>query len=343
MPNTVLITGGSGFLGSHIVRRALADGFRTVVNVDALTYAGDRSRLADIESDPRYVFHHADVTDEEAVIAIVERELPDVIVHAAAESHVTRGEGQSDLFYRTNVGGTRSVLEAAFRTSSPRVVHISTDEVYGPILEGSFGEGDKVPGDQQATSVYARSKAVADDLAQSYRHKLDVTIVRPTNLFGPWQLPEKAVARWITRGLKGLSLPVWGDGTHVRQWLHVDSCVDAVMRITRGGLTSATYNVAPRFEATNLEMASRVAAMIGIDPAQVQLTSYDRPGHDRRYALEAGSLRGLGWHADETWPALAATISWYRANEMWWRRHWARCEALYDDTGITSWARSRVR
>jgi dTDP-glucose 4,6-dehydratase len=332
MGDCVLVTGGAGFLGSHVVRRWLAEGRSDVTNVDLLTYAGSEARLADLRDDPGYRLVRADVADAEAMDGVLGEARADLVVHLAAESHVTRSERDAERFHRTNVEGTRVVLEAAARHRVPRFVHVSTDEVYGPIGEGAFREEDKEPGDGRATSAYARSKALADDLAVGFEG-MEVVVLRPTNCFGPWQFPEKAFARWVTRGLRGEPIPVWGDGLYVRQWLAAGDLAAAVMLVADAERPERAYNVGPRHEPeiTNLDLARWLAGHLGLPEVRVVLTSYDRPDHDRRYAVDPSRIEALGWRPSDTWERFAATVEWYRANQSWWEPLVPEAESIYVD------------
>lgn len=323
----VVVTGGLGFIGAALVRRLVAMG-KDVVNVDLDTYAGDARRLEDASVRTERVDVASD--DIETLVGDV---APQAIVHLAAETHVTRSESDPDRFFITNVEGTRRVLDAAVEHDVERVLHVSTDEVYGPALDHPFHEGDKAPGEGRATSAYARSKAVADDLALSYSDRLDVVVVRPTNCFGPWQHPEKAIPRWTTRALSGQGLPVWGDGAYVRDWMHVDDACRALDLVLDRGESTAVYNIAPQADPmTNLEIARTIAAAAGRDADAVYLTAYDRPDHDRRYFVDAAKIRALGWSpAASLVDALTATVRWYAEHEAWWRPMVAEAEALYAD------------
>lgn len=338
MTNRVLVTGGAGFIGSHFVRlllRSDSSDAERIVNVDLLTYAGDLRRLADAEADPRYRFVRADVSDADAVAAVFAGERPRTVVHFAAESHVTRSENEPDLFHRTNVRGTAALLEAAVAAGVERFVHISTDEVYGPILEGSFGEDDKLPGDEQARSPYSSSKALADDLARSFADRIPVVVLRPTNAFGPWQFPEKALARWVSRALAGKSLPVWGDGLYVRQWLAAQDLAAAVALVLEAPDPAPVYNVGVLHEPeiTNLQLARFVLEHLGLPADRLVMTAYDRPDHDRRYCVDVGRIEGLGWRPGEVWSRLAATVDWYAANRGWWESLVAEAESIYAGRG----------
>lgn len=337
MESKVLVTGGAGFLGSHFVRRALKGG-RKVINVDSLTYAGDQRRLADVSAGDGYQFVNLDVADESRVRQLVADERPDAMVHYAAESHVTRSESDPDRFFRTNVDGTRNLLEAAVANGVGRVVHVSTDEVYGSILSGSFKEPDKLEGTSQAASPYSQSKALADDLARSYADRLDVVVVRPTNAFGPWQYPEKVLPRWITRALRGEPLLVWGDGLYVRQWLYCEDFASAVDLVLESGVPGEVYNVGPTHEPeiTNLDLAKWLVQYLGISASQLQMTGYDRPDHDRRYAVDSSKIRALGWSPGDVWSQLSETVDWYRSAQRWWESLVGEAESIYNDSGSVS-------
>lgn len=327
----VLVTGGAGFLGSHFVHLALDEGAAQVVNVDKLTYAGDLRRLEGLDEDPRYHFVQADVADADEIDRVLDRFRPEVVVHYAAETHVTRSETDPDLFFRTNHLGTGTMLAAAEMHGARRFVHVSTDEVYGSILEGAFTEADKQPGEGAATSPYARSKALADDLASSFAGDVEVIIVRPTNAFGPYQFPEKAFARWVTRALSGDPLPVWGDGLYIRQWLYAGDFARAVALAATVGEPGRAYNVGPRHdpEITNLALARWLVQTLGLPDERIVMTAYDRPDHDRRYCVDASAMMALGWQPGDVWEQLASTVRWYQDQEAWWQDHLAVAESIY--------------
>lgn len=329
----LLVTGGAGFLGSHFVRLALERGAAKVVNLDLLTYAGDPRRLDDIKDHPNYLFLEGDVASRDGVRAAFNEYKPHFVVHYAAESHVTRSESDPDRFYRTNVEGTRTMLEASEEWGVECFVHISTDEVYGPILEGSFAEEDKLLGVEQATSPYAKSKSEADDLARSLSSRIPVVIARPTNAFGRYQFPEKAFARWVTRALRGEPLLVWGDGLYVRQWLYAEDFAEAIALLAADGELGEAYNVGPRHEPeiTNLNLANWIARFVGLPEDRVVLTHYDRPDHDRRYAIDPAKIEGLGWAHGDVWSQFADTIDWYRGSTDWWKPHIREAESIYAD------------
>lgn len=329
MTANLLVTGGLGFIGSAFLRRLVNAGARPA-NVDIDSYAGDARRIEDIAGsiDTRLI----DVASDGFVEAVGTIR-PQAIVHLAAETHVTRSEKDAELFFHSNVEGTRRVLEAALAHSVERVVHVSTDEVYGPCLSEPFKESDKQPAEGLASSAYARSKALADDLALSYADRIEVVVVRPTNCFGPRQHPEKAIPRWTTRALRGERLPVWGDGGQIRDWMHVDDACEGIELLVTKGEPGRAYNLAPEgSQITNLEIAHSVARAVGAPEEAVYLTEYDRPDHDRRYAVDASSVRSLGWSPKLDLDArIAETVEWYRANRSWWEPLVPDAESIYDD------------
>lgn len=325
----VLVTGGLGFIGSAFIRSAAHENI-SVANLDVETYAADKRRIsgsANVDT------HRIDIADGQAVAELVSRTRPKVIVHFAAETHVTRSEIDEEVFFRTNVDGTRSLLDAARAHGVGKVIHISTDEVYGPAMDHPFKETEKVVGEGLATSAYARSKALADDLALSYGTDLPVIVVRPTNCFGPWQHPEKAIARWATKALSGERLPVWGDGQQIRDWMYVDDACAAIAMMIERLDESTVVNVGPGNDAVpNLNIAQMVAGAAGLEPDAVYLTAYDRPQHDRRYSVDASRIRDLGWAPSVgVAEGVARTVVWFSANRAWWEPLVAPAEALYAD------------
>lgn len=328
----VLVTGGCGFLGSYMVRDRVSHGVG-VTNLDVLTYAGIPSRLAEIQEEPGYQFLRVDVTDRDGVRAAVRESAPQAVLHFAAESHVTRSEQEPDRFHRTNIDGTRLMLEAAAEHGVHRFIHISTDEVYGPILDGAFREEDKQPGDNQATSPYAKSKAIADDLAREFHADMEVVVVRPTNCFGPWQYPEKAFPRWIVRAVTDQPILIWGDGLYVRQWLYAEDLAEAIGRVLEAENPEPVYNVGPRHEPeiTNVALARWLLEELKLPEDKLVFTDYDRPEHDRRYAVDPSRIESLGWKQGDTWDQFAQTMEWYRSNTDWWKPLMAEAESIYAD------------
>jgi dTDP-glucose 4,6-dehydratase len=346
MNERILVTGGLGFLGSTFIRLATDRG-RDVLNVDLATYAADEGRIAET------LEHHRpgsvrtvrmDVASPEFT-ELVRRERPALIVHFAAESHVTRSEWEEGLFFRSNVEGTRRVLEAAEKAAVGLVVHISTDEVYGPCSGRPFREEDKPQGKGRASSPYAQSKALADDLARSFIGRVPLIVARPTNCFGPWQHPEKAVPRWIIRGLLGERIPVWGDGMHVRDWMFVDDACAGIELLVRRGSVGEVYNLGPQGnQLANVEIARMIARACGRLEEVVYLTEYDRPLHDRRYAIDASKIRALGWRpAGGLEHRLAETVAWYRSHRDWWAPLLPEAEKLYADTAERGVQRRSLR
>lgn len=331
----IFVTGGSGFLGSHFVRHALSSGAAQVTNFDLMTYAGDARRLADVESDPRYRALTGDVAAESDVKDTLGSEQFDVVVHYAAESHVTRSEKDPDKFNRTNIDGTRVMIESALSSGVKRFVHISTDEVYGPVLQGYYAEDQKLHGEGNATSPYAKSKAIADDLALSYSDRIEMVVARPTNAFGPWQFPEKAFPRWVTRALRGEPILVWGDGLYVRQWLHAEDFASAIGLLVTDGAPGNPYNVGVAHdpEITNIDLANWLVTELALPEGSIEMTAYDRPDHDRRYAVDPTQIQALGWQPGDVMSQLASTVEWYRDNEAWWRSHVDEAESIYTDAG----------
>lgn len=315
----MLVTGGAGFIGSRFVRMLLENRFEgwedaEVVVLDALTYAGNRANLP--ASHPRLRFVRGDVCDTETV-----RELAGgvhAVVHFAAESHVDRSLTGPAEFYRTNVLGTQSVLEAALRADVERVVHVSTDEVYGSISEGSWTEDRPLA----PNTPYAASKAASDLVARSYwrTHGLDVSVTRCSNNYGPHQHPEKLIPLFATRLLRGMPVPLYGDGGNMREWLHVDDHCRALHLVLNKGRSGETYNVGGGNEWTNLDLTGRLLDLCGADESLVRRVA-DRKGHDLRYSLDDTKIREeLGYAPQITFDqGLAETVAWYREHTDWWQ------------------------
>lgn len=312
----LLVTGGAGFIGSAFVRRILArEPDRTVIVLDKLTYAGNRANLAPIQESPGFRFVLGDITDGEVVESLASE--VDAIVNFAAESHVDRSIESADAFIRTDVYGTFVLLDAARRHRHARYLQVSTDEVYGSIETGAAREEDRL----EPRSPYAASKAAGDLLTLAYgtTHGIPVSITRASNTFGPYQYPEKILPLFTTNAIDGEPLPLYGDGMQVRDWLHVDDHCAAIELVLRDGAPGEVYNVAADNELTNIELTRTILAELG-RPASLIRSVPDRPGHDRRYALDAGKIRRLGWRPQASFrDALADTIRWYVDHEAWWR------------------------
>lgn len=310
----LFVTGGAGFIGSNYVRHVLTTSDDEVTIFDALTYAGNRSTMVDLLADARVSFVHGDICDRPAVAAALPGH--DAVVHFAAESHVDRSIVGPDAFVRTNCDGTNVVCDVARAVGVERFLHISTDEVYGSIEEGSFREGDPL----EARSPYSASKAGSDLIALAYHqtYGLPVLVTRSSNNFGPYQYPEKVIPLFTTNLLDGATVPLYGDGGNVRDWCHVaDNCA-GVDTVLRSGVVGEIYNIGAGNEITNLDLTQRLLNLLGAGPERVERVT-DRLGHDRRYSIDTAKIRALGWapacSLDE---ALADTVEWYRANRAWW-------------------------
>ena len=310
----LLVTGGAGFIGSNYVRRLLRDTADEVTVLDALTYAGNLETLADVDGHPRFRFVKGDVCDREAVEQAMQGH--DAVVHFAAESHVDRSILSPDEFVHTNCQGTNVVCDVARRLSIPRVLHVSTDEVYGSVEHGSSTEEAPLA----PRSPYSASKAGSDLIALSYftTYGLPVVVTRSSNNFGPFQYPEKLIPLFVTNLLDGVPVPLYGDGMNVRDWCHVDDNVAAIDAVLRKGEPGQIYNIAGGNEVPNRLLVDRLLTLLGADESMIRYVP-DRPGHDRRYSIDDAKVRRLGWAParglDE---ALAQTVEWYRANRWWW-------------------------
>jgi dTDP-glucose 4,6-dehydratase len=309
----ILVTGGCGFIGSGFVRLALARGAE-VVNLDKLTYAGNPANVAEVADHPGYRFVRADIADAEAVREAIEG--VDAVVNLAAESHVDRSIMDPAEFIRTDVVGTAVLLAAAREAGVRRFVQVSTDEVYGSIGEGAFRESDPV----NPSSPYSASKAGGDlqVLAWHRTYGLDAVITRGSNTYGPRQYPEKLIPLFVTNALDGEPLPVYGDGLQVRDWLHVDDHCEGIWAVMERGRAGEVYNLGGGHEETNLSVTRRILQLTGRDESLIRHVA-DRPGHDRRYALDTAKARGLGWAPRRGFgEGLAETVEWYRAHRDWW-------------------------
>ena len=318
MSTRVLITGGAGFIGSHFVKFALRQHPDWhIVNLDKLSYAGNLDNLTDVPDPKRHEFVRGDIADHELVSQLW-RDGFDVVVNFAAETHVDRSILWADDFIKTDVLGTFTLLEAARQFGVKKFIQISTDEVYGSILTGSFTENSPL----NPRNPYSASKAGADRLAFAYfaTHNLPVIITRCSNNFGSNQYPEKFIPLFITNALEDKPLPLYGDGRYVRDWIYVEDHCAAVDFLIERGRPGETYNIAGGNEVENIEIARRICRHLGKPESLIQLVK-DRPGHDRRYSLNASKLATLGWKSQRDFAvALDATIDWYVANETWWRK-----------------------
>ncbi len=312
----ILVTGGCGFIGSNFVRHVLAShpGVE-VVNLDALTYAGRLENLADVADDPRYTFVHGDICDAEVVARAMEG--CDTVVNFAAETHVDRSLLGAGHFIQTDCYGVWVLLEEARRRRVERFIQISTDEVYGSIESGSFTETDPL----MPRNPYSASKAGGDRIAYSFwaSHGVPVVITRASNNYGPFQYPEKLVPLFVTNALADLPLPLYGDGGNVRDWLFVEDHCRAIDFLIERGEPGEVYNIAGGNERTNLEVTRMILDVLGKPHGLIRFVT-DRPGHDRRYSLDAGKLARLGFEpATRFEEALERTVRWYVDNPGWWR------------------------
>ncbi len=320
LTGTILVTGGMGFIGSNFVRHLLiAHPAVRVVNLDRLTYAGNPRNLADLDGDSRCVFIRGDICDEKLVGETLTGHGVGDIVHFAAETHVDRSILQAEDFIRTNVQGTRVLLDAARKVGVHRFLHISTDEVYGSLgSSGAFTEESAL----LPNSPYAASKAGADVLARAYHvtYGLPVIITRTCNNYGPYQFPEKFIPLLIVNAFRGEALPIYGDGLYVREWLHVEDHCHALARVLAAGRPGEVYNIGSGEERVNLEVAREVLTLTGQSESLIRHVK-DRPGHDRRYALDDTKIRReLGWAPTIRFEeGLRRSVEWYRTHEAWWQ------------------------
>jgi len=335
--STWLVTGGAGFIGGNFVLRTIAQGVK-VINLDALTYAGNRDTLASVQGNPLHMFVHGDIGDGELVSRLLAGQQPDAVINFAAESHVDRSIDGPRAFIQTNVVGTLGLLESTRdywaklegeRRDRFRFLHVSTDEVYGSLgATGKFTEATPYA----PNSPYSASKAASDHLVRAFHHTygLPVLTTNCSNNYGPYHFPEKLIPLTIARALAGESLPVYGDGRHVRDWLFVGDHCSAIRTVLEKGRVGETYNVGGNAEKQNLEVVHTICALLDArvprddgQPRSNQVTFVaDRPGHDRRYAIDASKLRDeLGWEPTYTFEqGIAETVDWYLSNQAWVRR-----------------------
>jgi dTDP-glucose 4,6-dehydratase len=316
----ILVTGGAGFIGSAFVRMAIGETNWQVVNLDKLTYAGNLENLTAIEHDTRYRFVQGDICDRMLVDSLLAEEKPDAIVHFAAESHVDRSILSPEPVIQTNLHGTFMLLEGARKHHLGRFVHVSTDEVYGSI-EAPLEADETYP--LNPSSPYSASKAGSDLLARSYfvTYKMPVVITRASNNYGPYQFPEKLIPLMIANALEDGTLPVYGDGQQVRDWLYVDDHCRGILAVLRGGHDGEIYNIGGNRSLPNLDVVRKVLALAGKPESLIRYVT-DRPGHDRRYALSSEKLMlQTGWKPLMDFETgLARTIDWYRSHAAWTER-----------------------
>ncbi len=329
----ILITGGAGFIGSAVIRQLIAETNAEVINVDKLTYAGNLQSLISVADNPRYRFEHTDICDAVEIARLFREHQPDAVMHLAAESHVDRSISGPAAFIETNIIGTYTLLEAAReywsklpaqRKGAFRFHHISTDEVYGSLGEAGFFTEDTA---YQPNSPYSASKASSDHLVRAWHHTYGLPTVATncSNNYGPYHFPEKLIPLIILNACNGKPLPIYGKGDNIRDWLYVDDHARALRLVLERGRVGETYNIGGWNEKTNLEVVHAICAIL--DELRPQVAPYaslityvqDRPGHDRRYAIDASKIADeLGWKPMETFETgLRKTVAWYLANTAW--------------------------
>ena len=317
----LLITGGAGFIGSNLVRWMLAGhSDAVIVNVDNLTYAGNLENLEDCEQNPRYRFVKGDIADGGLMDSVFREHRIDAVINCAAESHVDRSILGSSEFVRTNIVGTNILLELAKKHSLKKFVQISTDEVYGSLgVSGRFTEDTPI----HPNSPYSASKAAADFLALSYHHTFGIPVVatRCSNNYGPYQFPEKLIPLMIANAMQDKPLPVYGDGLNVRDWIHVEDHCEAIDMVLQKGVPGGLYNIGGNSEKKNIDVVKLILRHLNKPESLITFVK-DRPGHDRRYAIDSSKIQSeLGWKPKHSFEqGIAATIDWYVSNTDWWKR-----------------------
>lgn len=311
----ILVTGGAGFIGSEFVRQIVGKGYSVIV-VDKLTYAGDLARLKEVEK--KYKFFRADISDSKRMSYIFQKERPDLVVNFAAETHVDRSIQDSAPFLKTNIEGTRVLLELSRKYKIKKYLQISTDEIYGEIEKGKFKETSPL----RPNSPYAVSKASADFLVQAYvrTYQLPALIVRACNNYGPWQYPEKLIPLIIWNALENKKIPIYARGLNVREWLYVSDCASAIYLVLKKGKLGEIYNIGSGVEKRNIELARQILKLLGKSERLIKFVK-DRPGHDFRYALDFSKLRKLGWKPKMKFEqGIRMTVLWYEENLNWLKK-----------------------
>lgn len=315
----LLTIGSAGFIGSNYVRNLLSGGYGDtnvqVTVLDKLTYAGNLENLAPVRDHPGFTFIRGDVCDGKLLAELMPGH--DAVINFAAETHVDRSIASADAFVQTNVLGAANILQAAKNAGVPRVVHVSTDEVYGSIDSGSWTEESPL----LPNSPYAAAKAGADLLARAFTrtYGMHVSVTRCSNNYGPYQHPEKLIPRFVTNLLRGKTVPLYGDGLHVRDWLHVDDHCRGIQLVLQHGRPGAVYNIGGGQELTNRQLTELLLEACGASPERIRPVP-DRPGHDRRYSLNDDKLRALGYTPQIPFrEGLSATVAWYHDHRQWWQ------------------------
>ncbi|MEK7618897.1 MAG: dTDP-glucose 4,6-dehydratase [Patescibacteria group bacterium] len=316
---TILITGGCGFMGSNMIRYILkTDPTATIVNLDKMTYAGNPANLADCEGSERYSFVKGDIADAACVEHVFEKYHPDAVLNYAAETHVDRSIIDPKAFLMTDVIGTYTLLEAVRKFKTQRYIQISTDEVFGSVDEGAFTEESPF----RPNSPYSAAKAGADHLCRAYwtTYQTPVIVTHSCNYYGPYHYPEKVIPLFITNLLEGKKVPLYGDGLNVREWIYTEDHCAAIDTILRKGSVGEVYNIGTGNRVNNKELTESICALLGSGPEMIESVK-DRPGHDRRYAVDSTKLRALGWEPQVSFQdGLVRTVEWYRANGAWWKQ-----------------------
>ncbi len=315
----ILVTGGAGFIGSAFVRYMVAKYPQyNIIVLDKLTYAGNLDNLLPVHDEPNYKFHKGDIADREFVRRLLETERIDTIVNFAAESHVDRSILEPDAFIHTDVVGVYILLDTARMVGVNRIHHVSTDEVYGSIPVGFFKEGDPL----EPNSPYAASKAGGEMMLRAYQvtFGMHTTVTRGSNTFGPYQYPEKVAPFFITEAIEGRPLPVYGDGMQVRDWLYVEDHVTGIDLVLHKGAPGEVYNLGGENERHNIDVTRLILKFLGKPESLIRFVT-DRPGHDRRYALNCDKLKALGWRQSGDFETLLEkAVRWYEHNTWWWRK-----------------------
>ncbi len=317
----ILVTGGAGFIGSNLVRFLLEKKTMNVVNVDKLTYAGNLENLSGLENESGYQFILADIADATKMREVFEEHKPDVVMHLAAESHVDRSIEDASPFIKTNVQGTQVLLDCSLKYGLERFVHVSTDEVYGTLSEKepAFTEKHQI----DPSSPYSASKAASDLLVLAYyrTHGLPVVITRSSNNYGPYQFPEKLIPLMIRNAMADESLPVYGDGRNIRDWIHVEDHCKALVDIMEKGTLGEVYNIGGEAEVRNIEVVKEILRILDKPESLIRFVK-DRPGHDWRYAMDIRKIQNeLGWSPTVTFAqGLEETVRWYQENPSWIER-----------------------
>lgn len=313
----ILVTGGAGFIGSNFIRILISEGQHQVVNLDALTYAGNLESLEDVAEDPNYSFVRADIANRQEVEAAFESHKPDIVVHLAAESHVDRSVLDASAFVRSNVLGTQVLLDVARAIGVERFVHVSTDEVYGSLGDtGAFTEETPLA----PNSPYSASKTASDLFVRAawHTHKFPSVTTRCSNNYGPYQFPEKLIPLMIMNALEDKPLPVYGDGKNVRDWIYVTDHCHGIKAVMESGRDGEVYNIGGKAEKQNIEVVKTLLSKLGKSEDLITFVK-DRPGHDLRYAIDNSKIcNELGWEPAHSFEkALGETVEWYLANKLW--------------------------